>query len=705
MHSVKQRIAALFLFSLFAAPALWSQGFAVADSTETAADSTANNGEFAKEFGSETITVTASPTVQAVQNVPISVSSIQGEMMRLRNTTTLDQALQYVPGVEINQDNISIRGSSGFSFGIGSRAVVLLDGFPMIAGDNGDVKFDALPVYNIERVEVVKGAGSALYGTSAIGGVINIITEKPEKDWQVRARTYNGIYPQSNYESWVFSDRPTIDNGLDIAFQSKMDEISISTNLGFVNAEGYRAYTNSQRFNGYVNLDWKPDTYNEWRFLGGYSTEVKDDWVYWRGIDSATFPARRQDFRQEDGPDADPYTELTSDKITAILGYKHFLDDYSGFITARTGAFITSFNNGLSAITPHPSQLQDYNLQIRESDAIAWNSEVQYNQTLGDGFFVTLGTSSQINVVRSPNFGDNTQQIYAGYGQIEISPVDELILTLGSRLDYEFTDTIASPLQFSPKFGASWTPIEDLSFRASVGRGFRAPLIAERYAAASFAGFNVVPNLDLTPETSWSYEIGTNYTFDDWGFPLTFDIAGFVNEMDNLIEPTFNENNQIQFDNIVNARIAGVEAAVRTFIGGILGFETSVTLLDPINKESLIVEGEERVNYLNYRSNVLWYTRMLLPWGDFTISADYRYKSAFRSTDVLLASQVEDAFVFNGARVLDARVRYDMENDTELPLAVTLNIGNAFNYYHTIMVGNLGPTRFIQITLEGHIDG
>jgi len=656
------------------------------DSTETK--------EFAKEFGSETITVTAAPRVQAVQDVPISVSAIQGDMMKLRTTTTLDQALQYVPGVEINQDNISIRGSSGFSFGIGSRAVLLLDGFPMIAADNGDIKFDAMPVFNIQRIEVVKGSGSALYGTSAIGGVINIITEKPSSEGSLKTRVYSGLYPQSNYEQWQFSDSPTLDHGLDIAYTKAYEDIEVSFNAGAVDATGHRDYNESNRWNAYLNTVWKSGDFTRIRLLTGYAREKKDDWIYWRGVDSATFPAYRQDYRVIGAPESEPFTKITSDKITAMASINHIFDNGS-FINARSGVFITSFNNGLEGLTVPEENLEEFRSQIRESDATAWNSEIQYNSSIYEDFFLTLGSSAQLNIVDSKNFGNNTQAIYSGYAQVEVSAVEDMTITFGARLDQEQTDTISSPLQFSPKLGVSWKPFSSLSLRGNLGRGFRAPIIAERYASANFQGFSVIPNLDLKPETSWSYELGGTYTYDEFGFPIIFDAAGFLNQMNDLIEPTFDEDGKLKFANIVNAEIRGIEVAVRSFLWEKIGLETSVTLLDPRNTDT--------DDYLNYRGNLLWYSRLLIPWENLIFSFDYRYKTPFESTDLLLASQVSDANVYNAARVLDARVRYDMQNDTGWPVSLTLNIANALNYNYTVMVGNLAPTRFIQLTLESEL--
>ncbi|MCX6147101.1 MAG: TonB-dependent receptor [Candidatus Kapabacteria bacterium] len=141
-----------------------------------------------------TITTIGRKDLQAVQEVPISISNISSEEINVRGTKSIEKALEYVSGVEVNRDNISIRGTSGFTFGIGSRVALLLDGSPLLSGDNGDMKFDALPLFNIERIEIIKGASSALYGTSAIGGVVNIVTQTPKEEGELNIRLLTGFY-------------------------------------------------------------------------------------------------------------------------------------------------------------------------------------------------------------------------------------------------------------------------------------------------------------------------------------------------------------------------------------------------------------------------------------------------------------------------------------------------------------------------------
>jgi outer membrane receptor protein involved in Fe transport len=83
-------------------------------------------------------------------------------------------------------------------------------------------------------------------------------------------------------------------------------------------------------------------------------------------------------------------------------------------------------------------------------------------------------------------------------------------MTLGARADYEKLKAVKTTFELSPKIGFSYEAPFGTHFRLSAGRGFRAPMVAEKYAAIDYSGFSVVPNIDLKPEVSWSAEIGLN---------------------------------------------------------------------------------------------------------------------------------------------------------------------------------------------------
>jgi outer membrane cobalamin receptor len=115
------------------------------------------------------------------------------ELVR-RNATTLDQALAFEPGVTFNAGQMDIRGSTGLARGVGSRVLLLLDGHPILSGDGGEIDFASLPLLDVDRVEVVKGAYSALYGSNALGGVVNVLTAPVSEQPHTVARVHYGSY-------------------------------------------------------------------------------------------------------------------------------------------------------------------------------------------------------------------------------------------------------------------------------------------------------------------------------------------------------------------------------------------------------------------------------------------------------------------------------------------------------------------------------
>ena len=126
----------------------------------------------------EQIIVSAGKYEQRVQDLTVSTAVLQPEVISKKNHLTFDDLLRYVPGIQMNLEQVSIRGSSGYSKGAGARVLVALNGLPMYSGDNGDIVWEMIPVADIERVEIIKGPASSLYGSTAIGGVINIISKK-----------------------------------------------------------------------------------------------------------------------------------------------------------------------------------------------------------------------------------------------------------------------------------------------------------------------------------------------------------------------------------------------------------------------------------------------------------------------------------------------------------------------------------------------
>jgi iron complex outermembrane receptor protein len=625
------------------------------------------------------VVVTANKKVQAIQDVPISVAVIDKRVLIDRAINRLDDALEYVPGVEVNQDNASIRGSSGFSFGVGSRVALLVDGFPLISGDNGDIKFDALPIFNIDRIEVVKGAGSALWGTGAIGGIINLMIEEPTENPVLKYRLFSGFYTQPRYEQWKFMEGNNVNKGANLSFSQKFDKFSLLTSGSIYRDDGYRDFDNSNRFNLFSKMAYEFSSDTKLKILFNGALEDRADWIYWNSLDSATRPPTN----------TNRSNRIESYKYSAY-GELSQAFDYSNFGLLKFGINKTKYNNSYNASNP----------EFRQSDATSYFIDLQGVSNFAfstRNLNITYGITQTYTDVKSFTYKDRYQSIAAAYTQLEYAVPETFTLTLGGRIDKELTENVKSDLEFSPKIGLNIPIAKNFNLRASAGRGFRVATVAEKYSAIFLQGFEVLPNLDLKPESSWSFETGGNIVLELFDNPAEIDFAIFNNDLENLIEPTFasDATAKIQFKNVVSARIRGAELGFRTYLFKTLGLETSLTFMDPRDLST------DKI--LNYRSEILWYSRLMLPYKFLELQMDYRYKSKVENVDVQLGLLVRDPDARVPMNVVDLRLICDFKKLYELPFRLTLNANNILDYYYTEMVGNLARTRFLSLQIDGEL--
>ena len=119
-----------------------------------------------------------------MKNSQLDLNELKDDPTLIENTNapTVEGSIQKVPGVTLIDGQANIRGGAGYSYGAGTRVLLLVDDMPILTGDSGYPDWDAIPVENISQVEVIKGAASALYGSSAMNGIINIRTAYPSSE-------------------------------------------------------------------------------------------------------------------------------------------------------------------------------------------------------------------------------------------------------------------------------------------------------------------------------------------------------------------------------------------------------------------------------------------------------------------------------------------------------------------------------------------
>ena len=629
------------------------------------------------------VVVSAGKRAQAAQDVPVSITTVDAQGLQQRNITRVDDALRYIPGVYVARDQVNIRGSSGFSLGFGSRVSMFLDGFSMLSADGGDVKFDIIPMFNVERIEVVKGAGSALYGTGALGGVVNVITAQPSELPEFRFRGFAGAYTLPRYDAWKWRSTVPLLGGADMSYSQKVGNVGLLAAVGWKGNDGYVDYFDNWQFNIFAKANIEFSQRASMNILCTHAYDNRTNWTFWRSLTDATRPPLG----------TNPLERFLSVKTMLAVDYKDVFSE-NFFLTARAGAYRTDFTtlNQATAGT-----------QIA-SVANAFNGEVQLTSIIDSTLLFTYGVNAIFNMIeRSPIVSANapTQVIAAAYLQGEYKPLKNLTLTLGSRFDVEQTSggVAGSGVIVSPKAGATWVLSEQTQLRGSIGAGFRAPTLTERFAALRFGSFTVAPNPSMRSERSWSFEVGGKQAFYLFGQDWTMDGAVFNNEFTDLVEPRLPSatNPQIQFINITRARITGIEVGITGWLPErIAGFETSLTLMSPIDL------GLNQI--LKYRSTTLWYSRLIVPLAivapsAFQIQADYRFQSRFDQIDDLSIA-IRDATARVPIHIVDARLVANMLPLAGLPMMITLNVRNLLDYYYTEIIGNLAPTRHITVQVD-----
>ncbi len=617
------------------------------------------------------VIVTAGRREQSPNEVPASVSVVSGQLLAYRNTVTVDDALRYVPGVNVTQGQVNIRGSSGYSFGVGTRVLLLVDGLPLITGDTGEIIWESIPASQIERIEVVKGAGSALYGSSALGGVINIITKSAGERAETRLRLYGGMFDLPKYESWRWTDESRFFSGIHGGYQDRIGDVSLAVSADRTLNDGYRRNDYWKRWNGSARLGFTISPYQSLGLSFSILEQQRGNFLYWRDFEHALEPPEDQ-LRQS----------VYSVRWNLSGSYRQFVSrDF--FYSARLSWYKSHWDDNI------PSRYDSAGSNSR-SGVITGELQADVRVAPDQMLIAGLEGNSQ-NVDADTIFGRHTGTGLALYLQDEIRLLESLRLTVGGRFDYQSIAGVEAVSQFNPKLGLVFIPPDSSSIRFSVGRGFRAPTVAEVYTTSNAGGVAILPNPGLKPERSWSVEIGGARTFSGL---FHADLSFFRNEFWDLIEPAFGSDGVVHFQNITRALLYGTECTVNLdLLDRALDNQISYTYLVPRD----LTTGD----ILRYRPRHLLYIATQLSLPPVRFGVDARYISRIE--------RIDDSFVTLGIipggdqrvsiTVVDLRIGADWTLG-RIPITSALHVNNLFQYYYVELIGNIAPTRNYVLTLE-----
>lgn len=480
----------------------------------------------------QTVVVSAGRRKQAIEEVPVSMEIIRPELIDNKGITSLDQAIEQTPGVSTFDGQVSIRGGSGFSYGAGSRVLLLWNGMPLLSGYAGDTQWNAIPMEQASQIEVMKGASSVLHGSGALNGIIALTEKEPGTTPETKVKLQYGIYDNPRRASLKWWDTNPMTQQVEVYRGHMFKNMGYTISSTFFHDGGYKAGETEYRGRVSGSLYFRPQKWKKVKAGIGYNYQVQKtgNFIIWESDSLGYTP--------QGGVD----TSNAASTLTYNLGHRLFLDPYIKMIDKHNNRH--SFKNRVYYVKNGISGSEG-----QSSAATIYYSDYQFQKEYANGFTLTSGISNISNVVRSELVGDHNSNNIAAYTQVE-HHMGDFDFTAGLRLEY-FTmdgergdsdfmiskkDSTILPFYPVARSGFHYKLAEFTHLRASIGQGIRYPAVGERFIQTSVGALNIFQNPALTPEIGWAGEIGfkQGVRIGDWKGML--DISGFINEYQNMIE-------------------------------------------------------------------------------------------------------------------------------------------------------------------------
>lgn len=646
-----------------------------------------------------TTTVTSGRYDKPIGEVTVSLEVIRPQLLNSTNTTALDQVLQKMPGVDIIDGQANIRGGSGYSYGAGSRVLILLDDIPALQADAGTTNWNDFPIENISRIEILKGASSVLYGSSALNGIINVLTGYPTEQSETKAMIYYTHFmdPADPAKKWW--DRAPYETGLSILHKRKYNKLDVVLNGFYRNRESFNQSTYSKYGRLSANLRYRLRDNLIIGLNSNFNPGSSSDFFYWKDAQAGAF---------QPAPDVLNISNRLRFNIDPYLTY---------FDKAGSRHKIISRYN----------YIDNRNNDNRSNRSDLYYAEYQYLKTFEKfDLVIASGLVYQGTATTAELYGDTTYRStnLAAYLQLEKKFFDRLNLSLGTRVEYnemrspELVGDFVIPggvnKQTRPvmRAGANYQLAKYSFIRAAYGQGYRFPTVAERFINTPFGSVNVFPNPALESETGWTAEIGFKQGLQLGNWKGFFDIAGFIQEYDNMMEFVFTVTPDFQFgfqsQNIGDTRIRGVDMNI-SGAGKIGGLETIIltgyTYLDPryrtFTEQDSFTSSAKR-NILKYRFQHTF--KLDIETGSDRLRAGFsvNYNSNMENIDAILEELVVPGLKVyrnennRGFVVVDFRASWKFTRN----LKASVLLKNALNREYSLRPGLLEGPRNLTVRLD-----
>lgn len=466
------------------------------------------------------VVISAGKFEQKLSEVTVSMDVVKPSFITSNNIASLEEGLQKLSGINILDDQASIRGGSGYSYGAGSRVLLLIDDIPMLTGASGEARWDFAPLENLEQVEIIKGASSALYGSSALNGVVNFRTASPGSKPLTLITTQNGFYGSPGREEikWWGVNSPVF-VGTRFLHTRKLGALDLTFGGNVSSDNGYREHDNESRYRFNINLKYHDQKIKNLSYFVNvnYMERIAETFLIWKDGDSGVYRIN------------DSYMQ----------------DIHNKSLNVSPGVIWYYNENTKHSLKTRIYSIKNYNNTAQNNFDDTYYSEYQIQKTIPSLKLVsTSGVAATYNESKSEIYGSTHHfGSSAGFFTQADKKTNRFCFSVGARFEGFRTDI--DKIKFKPLFrsGLSYKLNEKTFIRGSAGMGYRYPTIAERYTATRTGAIRIFPNSGLQAESGWSSEIGLkrNLVLGKWN--TLFDIAGFYTRYSNMIEFVFGYHN------------------------------------------------------------------------------------------------------------------------------------------------------------------
>ncbi len=472
--------------------------------------------QFALQPGSEDleeVVVTAQYAPVAESNSVYKVQVLNRDFIDNRAAITLNQLLNNQLNIRVSQDNVL---GSGLQIqGLGDNNVkILLDGVPLSGRLNGNIDLSQINLDNIERVEIIEGPMSVVYGSNALAGTINLITKKPKRNKvEVGGKFYYESVGVYNTDGWV-----------NLGGKSTTGKVNIGRNFfsGWSPEPSNRNLQWNQKEQYFGNASIKQD-------FSGWDISLMVDGLWEQIKDKGDRRSEFSNYAFDSWYTTNRWMTTLSSNVSRIPNHNlNMIGAYTWFNRSKI-----TYNRDLVNLSQELTQNPDDHdttvintLLFRSTLSSAYSGRLNYQLGVDLNWENTTGG----RIDGTPEIGD-----YALFGSLQWQVSDEFLIQPGIR--YAYNTQFNSPL--IPSINFQYRPNKNVQLRLSYANGFRAPSLKEMYLEFVDANHNILGNEDLTPENSrhiqanmiWIQRFSEVHKF-------TIEPSLFYNHLENMINLT-----------------------------------------------------------------------------------------------------------------------------------------------------------------------